>query len=306
MTPLPRSVILPLSGEPMKATLQRAISLFRHTPALWVPVIVATVISYGVTLLLHLLTHRMVLALITRHSVLGGAQFYDFSHSAIAKAVLIVAPIVWGGKFLVIGIFSAALVITARRVLAKTSSSLAETQPDARHNTFLSFLWFSAKVLAVYAVVNFLSLGLLRYASPAFFRTFAGYLLGFVTDLLLGLWIAPMVLRFLAHVLERSVPKRAAWYACGFAAVTIAIRMAFSLLAYRVEHLLFTAWPLMAQAAVQTVFLAGAVFAALPFVPFFVCLTLLLYVESPAQTLPEGTEAIPVEVIPTAAIPAES
>lgn len=283
----------------MKVTLQKASSLFRQFPALWVPVIVAAGISYGVTSLLHLLTHRLTLALITQHSVFGGTPTYDLSHSAVVKAALYLAPIVWSGKFLVIGIFSAALVITGRRVLAITSSSLAETRRPA----LLPLLRLSAKVLAVYAFLILLSFGTFRLFPHVFYRRSTAFYEVFVTELLLvivielllGLCVAPMALHFLAYALRRSVPARAVRAGCGFAVITVVIRMAFSLLAHRVEHLLFAAWPYMAQAATQTVLVAGAVFAALPFAPLFVCLTLLLDVESPTQASLEITEPTPVE-----------
>lgn len=264
----------------MKAILQRAISLFYKVPVLWVPVIIAAILAYGLEFLLPLLTHRLFFAFITRHSALDGAAIHDYSRAATLKAeIFIAAPLYFFSKFLVIGIFSVALAITSQKAFAINASLPLNRLNHINFRTFRPLLWLSAKIWIADTILNLLSAELLRYAFSASLRTPVAYIFDIAVDVFLGLLIAPMALHFLACMLELQVPGTAVAFSRKLAVATVMVLFILVILVSRAEHLLFAVWPHMTQVAVKVVLIAGHSIAMLPFALFIVCMTLLLEVE---------------------------
>jgi hypothetical protein len=254
----------------MKVALQRAISLLRQNPGLWMPVIVATAVCYGIKLLREILMHQLLLALTTRHSALDGSPVVDLSLLRSPKIYVYTLPFWWFCEFLVIAIFAIALVMTARQVLKITSAKL----PTDRK--FLpGTLWFSAKVLIAYHLLTFLFDAPLAFI-PRHLRFEAGWVLGICGQLILALIVATMAIRFLARMLHRNATPSSITLARWLGILTVAVSIALSFLVPRLEHPLFAFWPHMTQPAVQAILLAGEILSALPYAVLFVLLALLL------------------------------
>lgn len=275
------------STNAMKVALQRAISLLRQNPRLWVPVIVATAVSFGVSLLLKLLTHKLTLALITRHSVFGSGTDYDYSRLRSPKVMALFGAIHWVGIFLVICFFTFALVATTQKVIKITATPVA-----ARQNLPLPVLWFSTKVLAVYAFAYLILNASLR-SIPLRFLHIAILPLAISTQILIALVAAVMAIRFLARLLHRHADASAIRSASGLAILTAFVWESVSFLLPRMEHPLFAFWQQMTQPAMQTILLAGNLLAALPYAVFFVSVALLLDEEAPSESSAPALEPTP-------------
>lgn len=261
----------------MKTALQRAIQLLRRHAVLWRPVILATALSYGVTLLRSRLIHWLLLTMMTRRSVLDGSRVFDDSLLGSRREYVYALPLWLVGEFLIIVIFAYALLITARKVLAITAEA-----PD-RQSVFGAILWFSAKVMFAYHLFTLLITVPMHFIPLRFLHT-SGYILGIVSQLLLTLVAAAMSIRFLARVLHRHATPSAIRSARGLAILCVTLSIAIAFLVPRIQHPLFAFWPHMTQPAVQTVFLAGEVLSTLPCAPLFVALALLLTEESVVES----------------------
>lgn len=271
----------------MKIALQRVVLLLRRHPVLWKPVIFATALSYGVTLLLQWLTHQLEIALIPRHFISSGAPVYDASRLRELKAILLVTPITWSGEFLVICIFAYALVFTAQEVL-----SFQATPAAPRQNLIPTLLWFSAKLLIAYHLLAILMAIPIRFIP---LHSLHSYVLpiGICGQIILTLIVAAMAIRFLARALQRHATSAAVISARWLGILTVAVSVAISLLVPRIQHPLFAFWPHMTQPAVQTILLGGDVISCLPYAPFFVALVFLLDDEPPIIASSPASEPDP-------------
>lgn len=238
------------------------------------PVIVATAISFVVSLLLKALTHKLIVALVNgyslRHSVLGSTPDRSYWHLTTLKTVLFTLPISLLGQFLVICFFTFALVVTAWKALGITVPLFPVSGTSLR-----PLLWFSAKVFIAYHLLGFLVVIPMRFILLHSLQTYA-LLIGICEQILLTLVVAAMAIRFLARSLERHTTSAAIKSARWIGIITVTVLIALSFLVPRIEHPLFAFWPHITQPAVQAILLAGGGLATLPYAVLFVSLAFLL------------------------------
>jgi hypothetical protein len=270
---------------------QRTVFLFWQYPVLWLPVLVADFAGYWLTRLQQLLTHQIVLWIVQsgQHSVLGDITApITYQSSAVMKAALLTAPLVWGNYFLHIAIYALAFVITAAFVRNRSHESSSGLGLSHIRGQIVPVFRFALKVLALCAIAALLffllgSAGLLSQSFSWFFTM--GLTIFFSSAI--GWILAPPAIK-LVQVQSPTPPdpilKRSARL---YAAIAIAVSttMAFALQTVtRATH----GPPLW----ITCVAIFISFIAAVPYIPLFIALALLANPSSIEQP-PDSTSVAP-------------
>lgn len=255
--------------------LRRCGASLIERPSLLVPVMLAGVASVSTTAFQKWLTHRIVLHVAERHSVLSSQVEYDTSAPAILKAAVASAPLVWGNYLLVIFLFASALLVTAAMVRSGERQGFRIDRAMVRSFMSRTCLVFSAKVLAVFAILIIIPIALARSVSPAFFATDGGLMLDGLIMAGEALVIAPWALVLLVRPPGRRLPRGSATFARLVAVGTVLISLGLGLSIVRLEQIVWVAEPYLSRSAAQAMLYSGQIVAVVPYAALFVCLTML-------------------------------
>src|SRR5689334_23238059 len=96
----------------MRDLFRRAALLFWQYPVLWVPLLIADAASYSANRLNRHISHQLVLWVYSTHSVLGSGADFMASPKMVREVSLLAGPVTWGGYFLSIFLYTAAMLIT--------------------------------------------------------------------------------------------------------------------------------------------------------------------------------------------------
>jgi hypothetical protein len=141
----------------MQDLWQRTIKLFREHPILWAPLIIADLSAFFLTWLQKSSTKWIIHWLLIKHyhSALDGSVIIPNTDPlAMRKAAIIVSPLVWGGYFVHICLYTAAFVLTAAfvgKILCNQKPYSADAVSLLRSN-LRQVTWFSLKVLALWMI----------------------------------------------------------------------------------------------------------------------------------------------------------
>ena len=145
---------------------KRTLELFRHHLVLWVPCSVAGILMLALDELRKVLLRRLMIFLLTQHSVLGGSSLSGDVASAQHRAMMTMIPVSALLAFLEICLSVVALVATkelVRMVLTdlplKAKSALATITPR-----FREVLLFSIKYMVVLVATVGVSMALLNFS----------------------------------------------------------------------------------------------------------------------------------------------
>jgi hypothetical protein len=313
----------------MRTLWRTTVSLLRKYPILWLPAILADVLTFNIdwldNLLRHWLTQKLLPWLSEGHSVLSNSPVYVApTQQVINIAIYLTAPIEWGARFLSDVIFACALVATAAilRNIAETGigtlrEAIAPIAASRRRILIFSLKLFALNLVGVCvmlllaAPIMSLNPQVIQHKLETFFSlslktSLALERLNLIPNLFSYLWalpitlcivyvIAPWQLRliqpldFNPSMEQKKQARLAAIY------VTLAI-IVLSILTSIIESTLLQQLSPASRLVVYSVGTITSLITVLPNVPLYIAFYLIANPDSPLAALPE---AQPEAEIPT-------
>ena len=270
------------------------VELLRRRPLLWLPVLLADLLGYGLNLGRNNVLRAIVMHGTTERSALGGMVTHaPLSSSAMQTVTIFALFLSWFVYFLRILLFSGALVATAALVWGYLDR---EQRPIRSISPWLAtrrggIFELSLRGLAVYAVAavlfSWLSSLLSKYGYVAVLHSpWSGLVLGLVVLLVLALTLAPVAVRVLAGTTPNRQESRIAQQMASILAVVAALLAMFvGANSREMAHV-----PLLARYPLEII---GSLIVALPYGMLFTGLALLarkVAERRPADDSPETPE----------------
>lgn len=266
----------------MQTLWRKTSELFWQYPILWLPILIADILQFLLLQFQRLVNQRIV-AFVAEgpRSVLGGPPDPPANpYLATMKAGLLAAPLSAGIYLLCVCLYVAGLLITARLVqtcLEGDNLKLKATTSEVVRTSKARILVLSIKILSLF-IFGFL---LFTQIDSGFsqFTTVSGRNVGYAFAIILtaitGYILTPAVMR----VLQPSQPVSAADLGRARWAVilTTIASSVIGLSAAKAELSFFTGQPYPSALTRQTMELVGTLFAALPYVPLAIALSLIAF-----------------------------
>ncbi len=252
------------------------VEMLRKRPALWLPVLVADLLSYGINLGRNSLVHALVLHNSAQQSVLGGTVVHGpMTASALESTTIVALLLSWLTNFARILLYACAFIATAALIQAfrERAAKPAAAVAPALGRHWGGILDLALRALAVYAVaalsMSWLTPSLAKHGHTVLLRSpWFTFSVGLLSLLLLSALLAPVALRVLAGRAPGRLLARSAQQ-LSFILVTVAAALATFVGANSRE---------LAQAPAGARYpleIIGSLLVALPYVLLFTGLTLL-------------------------------
>ena len=252
------------------------VEILRRRPLLWLPVLIADLLGYLVSLGRNGLLRALVLHETAQHSVLGGAAVHGpMSASAMESTTIAALLLSWLTYFLRLLLYSGALVTTAALLRAYTERSerpVNEVGP-AVGRSWGGILELALRSLAVYAIAALLFSWLSQWLSShgrtaVLHDAWFNFGLTLAVLLVLAALLPPVAVRVLSgHLPSKKVARQAQQFALVLVAVTALLSNVISANARELAQA-----PAGARYPLEIV---GSLLVALPYVLLFTGLALL-------------------------------
>lgn len=255
---------------------QSVVETLRRRPGLWLPVLVADVLGYLVSLGRTGLLQALILHNTAQQSVLGGAVTHGpMSASAMQSTTIVAVLLTWSAYFLRLLFYTCAFIATAALIQAfreRVDKPVATVGPAlARFRG--GILELALRALAIYAVaallLNWATSSLLRHGQTALLRSpWASFGMGLAVALTLSTLLPPAALRVLAGRAPGPETQREAQIFSAILVITATLLSTFVAANSReMAHV--------PPAARYPLEIIGSLVVALPYVLLFTGLTLL-------------------------------
>ena len=265
-------------GGLMEEFWRETSELLLQRPILWLPVLLADLLGFLVTLGSGALLRSVVLAPLQYRSALGGAPMRaPISAAAMQHATLMAGLITWPSNFLRLLLYAAALIVTASLVgsFAKRRAQKPVEIGAALQRSFPGILSLTLRSFAIYAaaalLLDWVGKWLLAHGhKTAFANPWVEIGAGVLVVAALAWFIAPAAIQVLTERASTPLRKREAQiFAFGLGIVSLALGR---FVATNVHAVRITS-PL----ALYALELTGSWIAALPYVVLFVLLSRIAF-----------------------------
>lgn len=263
----------------MRELWRRTADLFWEHPILWLPVLAADLLGQCVTQLQQLLTHRIVLSLVERHSVLGNTPDLVAYKAAAMKAALLIAPFVWGSYFINICLYTMAFLVTARLVFTfQEQPSAASFAATLKAGHPRRIFVFALKIFAMFILAAMLLLAVDLFVVSTHQAKLVAMALwadgaAMVVSVCIAYCIVPSSLRLIKDR-NSFLADESIWRGRSIAILVVAASSVIAFCVQTAEQSLLGTSPVHPM----TLLALGAIaslFAAVPYVPLFIALSLV-------------------------------